>query len=89
MGKGSKPTIGFWYHVAYHHGLTIGPLDAFLEYRGGDKTAWSGELTSSGTTRAPARPSPASAGPCSAAASMVATAMAPSATKAAAGPMNP
>lgn len=49
MGKGSKPTIGFWYHVAYHHGLTIGPLDAFLEYRGGDKTAWSGELTSSGT----------------------------------------
>ena len=49
MGKGSKPTIGFWYHVAYHHGLTIGPIDAFLEFRGGDKTAWSGELTSSGT----------------------------------------
>jgi hypothetical protein len=49
MGKGSKPTIGFWYHVAYHHGLTIGPIDAFLEFRGGDKTAWKGELTASGT----------------------------------------
>lgn len=49
MGKGSKPTIGFWYHVAFHHGLSIGPLDAFLEFRGGDKTAWSGELTESGT----------------------------------------
>lgn len=49
MGKGSKPTIGFWYHLAYHHGLTVGPIDAFLEFRGGDKTAWSGELTSSGT----------------------------------------
>lgn len=49
MGKGSKPTIGFWYRVAYHHGLTIGPLDAFLAFRGGDKTAWSGELTESGT----------------------------------------
>lgn len=49
MGKGSKPTIGFWYHVAYHHGLTIGPIDAFLEFRGGDKTAWQGELTASGT----------------------------------------
>lgn len=49
MGKGSKPTIGFWYHLAYHHGLTVGPIDAFLEFRGGDKTAWRGELTSSGT----------------------------------------
>lgn len=49
MGKSSKPTIGFWYHVAYHHGLTIGPIDAFLEMRGGSKTAWKGELTASGT----------------------------------------
>ncbi len=49
MGKGSKPTVGFWYHVAYHHGLTVGPIDAFLEFRGGDKIAWQGELTASGT----------------------------------------
>lgn len=49
MGKSSKPVVGFWYRVAYHHGLTIGPIDAFLEFRGGDKTAWRGELTASGT----------------------------------------
>jgi hypothetical protein len=49
VGKSSKPVIGFWYDVAYHHGLTIGPIDAFLEFRGGDKTAWQGELTASGT----------------------------------------
>lgn len=49
MGKNSAPTIGYWYHVAYHHGLTTGPIDAFLEFRGGDKTAWQGELTASGT----------------------------------------
>lgn len=49
MGKGSKPTIGFWYKVAYHHGITAGPIDAFLEFRGGDKIAWQGELTESGT----------------------------------------
>lgn len=49
MGKSSKPTIGYWYRVAYHHGLTTGPIDAFLEFRGGDKTAWAGEVTASGT----------------------------------------
>lgn len=49
MGKSSKPVVGFWYRAAYHHGITIGPIDAFLEFRGGDKTAWQGELTSSGT----------------------------------------
>lgn len=49
MGKSSKPVVGFWYRVAYHHGLTTGPIDAFLEFRGGDKTAWQGELTASGT----------------------------------------
>jgi len=49
MGKSSKPVVGYWYRAAFHHGLTIGPIDAFLEFRGGDKTAWQGELTSSGT----------------------------------------
>lgn len=49
MGKGSKPTVGFWYRVVYHHGITTGPIDAFLEFRGGDKVAWKGELTASGT----------------------------------------
>lgn len=49
MGKGGKVTAGYWYNVAYHAGLGIGPFDAFLEFRAGDKTAWAGNLTSSGT----------------------------------------
>lgn len=49
MGKGSKATVGYWYKVAYHSGLTAGPIDAFLEFRGGDKVAWTGNLTGSGT----------------------------------------
>lgn len=49
MGKSSSQTIGYWYDVAYHAGLGIGPMDAFLEFRGGDKTAWAGNLTASGT----------------------------------------
>lgn len=48
-GKSSKPIIGYWYRPAYHHGLTTGLIDAFLEFRGGDKTAWQGVLTASGT----------------------------------------
>lgn len=47
MGKSSKQTTGYWYKLAYHAGLGIGPIDAFLEFRGGDKTAWSGEITAS------------------------------------------
>lgn len=46
---GSSATIGYWYKLAYHHGLCKGPIDAFLEYRGGKKVAWSGALTASGT----------------------------------------
>src|SRR5690242_3040117 len=49
MGKSSSQTIGYWYHPAFHMGLGYGPGDALLEIRGGDKTAWSGELTASGT----------------------------------------
>jgi hypothetical protein len=49
VGKSSKPIIGYWYRIAYQHGLTIGPIDAFLEFRGGEKTAWQGQLTASGT----------------------------------------
>lgn len=46
---GSSATIGYWYKLAYHHGLCKGPIDAFLEYRGGKKVAWSGSLTASAT----------------------------------------
>ncbi|HZF96962.1 MAG TPA: vWA domain-containing protein, partial [Pseudoxanthomonas sp.] len=47
--SGKSATVGYWYLVAYHAGLGVGPMDAFVEFRGGDKTAWNGELTSSGT----------------------------------------
>ena len=49
MGKGKKVTVGYWYHPAFHAGLGVGPIDAFLEFIGGTKTAWSGELTASGS----------------------------------------
>lgn len=42
-------TTGYHFRVAYHHGIGRGSFDAFLEYRCGDQTAWSGALTASGT----------------------------------------
>lgn len=48
MGGKKKNTIGYWYKPLFHHGLCEGPIDAFLEFRAGDKTAWSGSLTASG-----------------------------------------
>jgi hypothetical protein len=44
-----KPqTIGYWYRPLMHFGLCQGPIDAFLEFRGGDHTAWKGEQTQTG-----------------------------------------
>lgn len=48
-GKSKRTTVGYWYCPAWHAGLSKGPVDAFLEFRGGDKPAWQGELTTSGT----------------------------------------
>ena len=48
-GKNKKVTTGYWWEVAIHDGLCLGPLDAFLEWRPGTKTAWSGRITSSST----------------------------------------
>lgn len=45
MGSSKKQTVGYWYRSIFHHGLCIGPIDAFLEFRGGELTAWSGEIT--------------------------------------------
>lgn len=45
---GKKSTVGYWYHLLLHFKLTQGPIDAFLAWRGGDRNAWEGELTSSG-----------------------------------------
>ena len=47
MGS-KKTTVGYWYHLLLHFKLTQGPIDAFLAWRGGDRNAWEGELTSSG-----------------------------------------
>ena len=47
-GKGGKQTVGYRYKLAYHAGLGVGPIDAFLEFRGGKKTAWAGRLAHTG-----------------------------------------
>ena len=41
MGGKSKPTIGYWYRLLLHFGLCRGPIDALLEFRGGERAAWS------------------------------------------------
>lgn len=48
MGGKSGQTIGYWYKYLLHYGLCRGPVDAFLEWRVGDRTAWAGRQTSSG-----------------------------------------
>ncbi len=45
MGSKSKPTIGYWYKMLLHFGLTRGPIDALLEFRGGERAAWAGVAT--------------------------------------------
>ena len=47
-GHSKKTTIGYWYRVLFHYGFCKGPIDAFLELRGGNRVAWQGELTASG-----------------------------------------
>ena len=49
MGKASKQTVGFKYYLAMHMGICRGPIDALLEIRVGDRTAWQGELTDNTT----------------------------------------
>ena len=49
--KGGAQTVGYWYEIAFHSGLGIGPIDAYLEFRGGDRTAWKGEALHSQTIR--------------------------------------
>lgn len=48
MGGTPKQTIGYWFYWAMCFGWCKGPVDAFLEFRAGDKTAWQGRLTASG-----------------------------------------
>ena len=48
FGSSKKQTIGYWFRPLFHYGLCKGVIDAFLELRGGGRTAWKGLLTSSG-----------------------------------------
>lgn len=47
-GFNGRPIIGYWYRQLFHFLLCRGPVDAVLEFRGGDKTAWKGEMTATG-----------------------------------------
>lgn len=48
MGKSSDQVAGYRFKLRNHSGLTYGDIDAYLEFRGGDKPAWQGRVTSSG-----------------------------------------
>ncbi len=49
MGKSKSIVTGFRYYLGMHFGVCYGPVDAVKEIRVGDKLAWSGEQTASGT----------------------------------------
>lgn len=48
MSSGSKKqTVGYWYRMLFAFGWCKGPVDAFLEFRGGGRVAWKGLVTTS------------------------------------------
>lgn len=49
MGSSKKQTVSYWYHPTFQMVLHEGPFDKLLEIRGGDVTAWKGEMTASGS----------------------------------------
>lgn len=48
-GSSKAQTVGYRYYMGLHFGLIYGPADALLEIRAGDRTAWTGSQTVSGT----------------------------------------
>jgi hypothetical protein len=46
MGKGKKVKIGYWYYFGIHMGFGRGPIDELVEIKVGDKSAWTGSITS-------------------------------------------
>ncbi len=48
-GGGGAQTVGYRYFLGMHLGICVGPVDALLEVRVGDRTAWTGTVTASGT----------------------------------------
>lgn len=51
MGKASKITVGFKYFMAFHMGLSRGPLNAILKIKVGGREAWVGEAVGNTTIR--------------------------------------
>ncbi|MFO0336122.1 MAG: phage tail protein, partial [Pseudomonadota bacterium] len=45
---GGEQTVGYRYYIGMHLALCAGPVDAVLEVRAGERTAWSGSQTTSG-----------------------------------------
>lgn len=54
-GKSKKTTVGYRYYMSLHMAICYGPVDAMLEIRAGDRTAWKGAVTGSGTIGIDAR----------------------------------
>lgn len=49
-GGGSKTqTVGYRYYMGLHFGVCMGPVDSLREIRVGDRTAWIGDQTTSGS----------------------------------------
>lgn len=44
MGASKSQTIGYKYFMGLHMGICHGPIDSLLEIRGGDRTAWTGNV---------------------------------------------
>lgn len=47
-GGSKKAVVAWWYRILLHLGWCKGPIDAWLELRGGNRVAWRGGLTASG-----------------------------------------
>jgi hypothetical protein len=48
MGSSKKVTVSYWYKLVAHFGFAKGPVDAMLEWRGGDRVIWKGVQETSG-----------------------------------------
>jgi hypothetical protein len=49
MGSSKKQTVGYKYFMGLHFGVCQGPIDALLRIVCGDRVAWTGSQTTSGT----------------------------------------
>lgn len=49
MGSRKKATVGYRYYMGLHFGICHGPVDAVEEITVGERTAWSGSQTASGS----------------------------------------